>query len=211
MTPTVFVPEMHRSHAGLQTIFLTIGEHGGIGTAPFGIDELTEDERPYLRRGYRQMRAIADDILDAQAGGTIRGFVVDPEDRVELELGGYRFGISADRSYVDADVIPDIGYGLLLDLGNDTFLTAGFGFVLSASMPNGWPTILHTVHELDVEPAAGRAADQPILRWLNGDETLSGNAVRISGDGVSPWPSGIPASGSITGLVRFSLVPALSS
>lgn len=207
-SPAVFVPELHRSHLGLQTIFLAIGAHHAIGTAPFGIDELQDDERVHLRRAYRQLAAIADDILDAQAARTIRGFVARPGERVQLELGAYRLGISPDRRFDGSDQPPDVGYGLVLALGPHEFLTAGHGFILSAQTSDGQPTVLHTVQELDLEPRTGRARDLPVLRWLNGDETLSGLGVRVTGETVTPWPSGIPASPSITGVVRFSLVPA---
>src|SRR6185312_7101465 len=47
VTPALFVPELHRSQQGLAAIFLAIGEHGALGTAPFGIDELTDAERAH--------------------------------------------------------------------------------------------------------------------------------------------------------------------
>jgi hypothetical protein len=206
VTPALFVPELHRSRPGLKTIFLAMGEHGALGAAPFGIDELTEAECAELRRGYRQLAAIADDILDGQTTGTIRGFAVTPDAPADFALGGYHFHVSTDAWFDGSDRRPDDGYGLILALGSDTFLAAGSGFIVSASTADRGPTVLHTVQELDLEPGISRSRDLPILRWLNGDETLSGYCVRITGDQVSDWPGGMPASPSVTGLVRFSLL-----
>lgn len=201
VTPTVFVPELHRSEPGMETIFLAIGEHGAIGTAPFGIDELQEDERPRLRRVYRQLGAIADDILDAQAAGTIRGFAVGPARSAELPMGDYV--LTASMGF---DARAQVGYGLVLALGANEFVAAGSAFLLFAKTADGEPARIGQVHELAIEDPTGRAADLPVLRWLNGDETLSGRGINVTGEVVEPWPNGIPASASSTGLVRFTLL-----
>jgi hypothetical protein len=73
---------------------------------------------------------------------------------------------------------------------------------------DGEEVILHTVQELGLEPGVSRAEGLPVVRWLNGDETLSGRMVRVSNDTPFDFPSEIPVSRSMTGVVRFSLLPA---
>jgi beta-galactosidase GanA len=209
VTAAVFVPELHRSPAGLETIFLAIGSHGAIGTAPFGIDELTDDQRRRLRRGYQQIAAIADDVLDAQASDSIRGFVVAPGDTAVFALGEHRFAVLPDLRF-DTTTPAETGYGLLLQQAPGTFVVAGHAFMLMVTTGDGEPVLYHSVHELALTPATGRADDLPVLRWLNGDEILSGNGLRVTGDVLPPWPGGIPASASMTGLIRFSVLPGLN-
>jgi hypothetical protein len=206
VTPAVFVPELRRGIEGVETIYLAVGEHGAIGISPFGIDDLDDAEQADLRLVYDQLGAIADDILEAQDAGTIRGFVVRPDTPVTLQFGRYRLSMYADFSN-DTGENSANGCGLVLAIGDEDFVLAGSGVMLRAVMADGGPTVLHTVQELDVEPKTGRARNQPILRWLNGDETMSGYFVRITGSAGSSQPSAIPPSRSVTGLVRFSLLP----
>lgn len=178
---------------------------GAIGTSPFGIDELLEHERDGLRDFYGQIRAVTDDILDAQAVGTIHGFVVQHGQDEQFELGQYRFSVSTDRNFCEVPGFQEQGHGILLALSPDEFLTLGRGFALRVETVDGRPTVLHSVQELALDEPTGRARDLPVLRWLNGDETLSGFMVRVTGEVVSAFPGDLPASPSITGVIRFSV------
>jgi hypothetical protein len=202
------VPELRRGERGVQAIYLAIGSYGAIGAAPFGIDEVREDQAVRLRRAYRQLAAISEDIVGAQQRDAICGFLAAPGRPSQVDLGGYRFTVTPDGMPVEGGPPQETGYGVILKVAENQFLAAGYGFWLWPRTLAGEEVILHTVQELGLEPGVSRAEGLPVVRWLNGDETLSGRMVRVSNDTPFDFPSEIPVSRSMTGVVRFSLLPA---
>lgn len=206
VSPVIFVPELHRSRRGLETIVHAIGSHRAIGTAPFGIDELEDDDRRNLRRLYTQLASIAEDIIDAQGTGRIRGFVVRPGEPHPIELGGFRLNITPDIRLDERIEVPNVGYGVVVLLDDGRFVVAGHGFLVWPQTLDGQPAVMHTVHELDPAVPFGRASELPIVRWLNGDEILHGQAIWVTGEPLRAWPNGIPLSTPISGPISFTLL-----
>jgi beta-galactosidase GanA len=201
----LLVPEVRPTREGLQVMFEAIGSHGAIGVAPFGADEMYDADHDALRQANRQLAALSQDILAAQGKGTIKGFAVNGAMPVMLELPGFRFAVMRDLRFDGVE--GDAAYGLLLHLGDGQFVVAGYGFTIFATTATGGPVVLHSVQELDLDSATtGHSDDLAVLRWLNGDETMSGIGVRVSAGEPSRFPGGIPASRSISGVVRFSVI-----
>ena len=75
----LFIPEMRRGADGARYVFAAIGQHGAIGTSPFGIDLIEDLDDAPIRTSYALLRQLAPLILAHQGAGTIAGFVLDAE------------------------------------------------------------------------------------------------------------------------------------
>jgi len=191
----LFIPEMRYDREGIEGIYLAVGEYGAMGTSPFGIDSVIGGGLPSLRRAYRQLAALEQEILEAQVRGSIRGFRASAEDSV-IEVGDVRFDVVADPSH-DAS---EPSSGILIHDGASTFTLIGQNIrVLPLAKLNGGRMMVLTAQELVVEGARAVAH-----RQLNGDETLAGTAIRVASD-TSRLFGLIPSSGSVDGSVQFQL------
>ena len=71
------------------------------------------------------LRQLAPLILEHQGSGAIVGFLLDSRSRVTRQLGGYELEIGLDEIF---GFKAEIGYGLIIAIGPDTFVGAGSGF-----------------------------------------------------------------------------------
>ncbi|MET9087998.1 DUF5597 domain-containing protein [Streptomyces sp. NPDC004237] len=192
----LFVPELRADRHGVSHTFLAIGKYGAIGVAPFGFDSLKDEETLDLRRTYAQLAALDRHILTAWPQDRVRGFRVPAHEEETLRLGQYQFVIRADTACGDGEAV---GYGLLLQSDEHTFIAAGHAFTVDPCPRGDGPIAILEADELVV-----RNGELVPQRRLNGDETSSGTRIRIADDPARAHGF-MPASGVPSGLVRFSV------
>ncbi|MFJ9707283.1 DUF5597 domain-containing protein [Streptomyces sp. NPDC101234] len=192
----LFVPEMRADAHGVSHSFLAIGKYGAIGVAPFGFDSLGVDEARDLRRTYAQLAALETEILRAQTQDRVCGFRVRAGEEEPITFGRYEFVIKAHKERGEGE---PLGYGLLLWSGEDTFIAAGHNFTVDLR-PNGD----RPVAVLQADELVAKDGELVPQRRLNGDETAAGTRIRI-GENPDRVHGFMPASGSLSGVVRFSL------
>jgi hypothetical protein len=173
----LFIPEMRRTEEGARQVFYALGAHDAMGVSPFAIDSLDPSTEPPLLRSYAVLRQIAPLILEHQGGQTMIGFLLDEhQPSITRELGGYELEITLDQGFGPR---AEHGGGLIIALGPDEFLGAGFGFrVRFRGLPPG--PALAGIAAVD----EGRYQDGHWVpgRRLNGDETSQGRWWRFVDD-----------------------------
>ena len=122
----LFVPEMRPTEEGARQVFYALGAHDAIGVSPFAIDSVVPAPDHPLVRSYAALRQIAPHILAHQGTDEMIGFLLDEDQpSITCELGGYELVIDLDRGFFEP---CERGSGLVIALGPDEFLGAGFGF-----------------------------------------------------------------------------------
>lgn len=177
----VFVPESRDSQNGAANAAFTVGEMGGIGYSPFGLDgKLDASGNETFSEFYHCAGSIADKILAAQAEGRICGvwlkgsnpfFVKD--ERIlgdwkicfELVSSGMRNG--GAPQVTGGTYAPDaIGYAIAIDEGDGRMLFLGSNVRITFMPADGKGVAgLGKVTEGYFENGEWHE-----LRWLNGDE-----------------------------------------
>ncbi len=191
-----FVPEIRADGDGLSHAFLAIGAYGAIGVSPFGFDSLPENDVLDLCRDYTQLAALEAEILDSQTRGRVRGFRVEGGEEQGFTLGRYGFLIRSHRARSDGRAV---GYGLLLQRDEQTYVAAGRNFIVDFTPLEGGPVAVLRADELVV--GKGRLTPH---RRLNGDETFAGTRILIA-DNPTLLHGSMVMTGAHSGIVRFSL------
>lgn len=170
----LFVPEMLPTEAGARQVFYALGAHDAIGVSPFAIDSVQPAEDYPLARSYAVLRQIAPLILQHQGKNEMVGFLLDAEHpSVTQELGGYELHITLDQGFFKP---CERGCGLIIALGPDEFLGAGFGFKVSFKGLGEGPS---SAGIAAVDEGTYRNSVWIPERRLNGDETNQGKAWRF--------------------------------
>ncbi len=177
---TLFIPEMHPNQVGARNVFYAIGQHDAIGTSPFAVDSLELPEQTPLSKSYAVLQQLAPVILAHQGSRATAGFLLDSEQpSVIYQLGGYELEISLDEIF---GYKADIGYGLIIATGSDTFIGAGSGFRV-AFRPGTSGAALVGIGAVD--EGEYRAGQWLAGRRLNGDENDQGRCWRFSNQGIA--------------------------
>jgi len=196
----LFIPEMRRGADGARYMFEAIGRYNALGTSPFGIDSIEFPDDAPIRASYALLRQLAPLILAHQGWGTITGFVLDTEHpNVTCELGGYNLLIGLDRR---PGPPIEYAYGIVISIGQDTFVGAGLGFQVTFQPATPGPALVGIEA---VDEGEYRDGQWVTGRRLNGDETYSGSMWRFpaSSSDISVFP--IPILGLGTGISRCTV------
>jgi hypothetical protein len=171
---------MRRSEIGARQVFYALGEHDAMGVSPFAIDSVEPSEENPLQRSYAVLRQIAPLILEHQGKGDVIGFLLDDEQpNIRRELGGYELEIALDQGFGQR---AERAGGLIMAIGVDEFLGAGFGFRVRFK---GLPPDPALAGIVAVDAGRFRNGRWIRGRRLNGDESGQGNWWRFYdyGDG----------------------------
>jgi len=191
----VFVPESTVGVAGSANAFYAIGQMGAIGYSPFGIDSRAGDPAAEpIGRAYATLGSLSELILAHQAAGTIRGAWLKAENPAIREmthsLGNYdvKFALRTTRG---SAALPPAGYGLVMLVGPDEYLVAGYDTEVTFQPKSG--TGIAGLAKVQAGDMVG--GEWVPSRWLNGDEiqlrydlkaaqaeNLSGQGLRFRGD-----------------------------
>ena len=168
----LFMPETRGGAPGAANVFYAVGEEAAFGFSPFAIED-NMDPKQDLAQSYDAIARLAPMLLDHQAAGDVRGFILDKlHPSAEFALDGYTVRVSLDEIFGSH---ADSGYGLIMAIGSDGFLGAGKGFRVSfAPMATGQRIGIAEVDE-------GSFQDGKWIpgRRLNGDENDQGNYWRF--------------------------------
>jgi beta-galactosidase GanA len=176
----LFIPEMRPDAVGARNVFYAIGQHDAIGTSPFAVDSLDLPDQTPLSKSYAVLQQLAPTILEHQGAGAMAGFLLDSaQPSVTCQLGGYALEISLDEIFGSK---AELGYGLIIATGPNTFIGAGSGFRVAfrASAPD---TVLVGIGAVD----EGVYSDGQWVagRRLNGDENDQGRCWRFAPQGIA--------------------------
>ncbi len=178
----LFLPETNGGSTGAAWVFYAVGQHAALGFCPFAIDaafapnldHTTDTEKlaqgnADLGASYAAIQALAPQLLDAQAKGTVHGFnLTRQHPSVDFTIDRYTLSVSLDEVFGNR---AETGFGLVLMTSNAdgkaSFLGVGKGFrVTFTSRTPGTHIGLDTVQQ-------GRFDNGTWIpgRRLNGDET----------------------------------------
>ena len=194
----LFIPEMRRDEVGAADLFLALGSHNALGVSPFGVDSLDVGDGLELRDSYGMVSAIAPSLSEHPS----LGFHLHAEHpTATMEFGDYVLTAHLQAAFGTTSTVSH-GYGLVIWLGDDRFVSVGRGFELTPARGDGRPAGILRAEEL----GQLRGSDGPATRRLNGDETHSGDVIvhpALRPPDAGPFP--IPPSRPGTGVVRFEL------
>jgi len=174
----LFVPEARLVHQSAADAFYAIGQHEAIGFSPFSIESIDPAEHR-LTGCYDVLSQLAPIILENQGKGTMAGVSVErsrPE--TQVRFGEYQLTVSfelLDRYASQPAVTDPRGGGLIIQLGNDEFLVAGSGLIVTfRSLDSERPHAgILSIDEGGYEKGVWKAG-----RRLNGDQSHQGRHVR---------------------------------
>lgn len=190
----LFIPEMRPSADGARNVWYAIGQHDAIGTSPFAVDSIGRPEAAGwiqfdasaalsdapLAKSYAALRQVAPLLLERQGANAVAGFLLDAaQPSVTRELGGYELTISLDAVFTFK---AEIGYGLIIAAGPDTFVGAGSGFRVAFRPLDAGP---QHVGLIAVDEGVYSDGQWQPGRRLNGDEDDQGRMWRVSPYGIS--------------------------
>lgn len=163
----LFVPESFADSTGASNAFYAIGHYKAIGYSPFGIDRYTTNNA--ISKAYKVLSGWAPQIVEAQSKGNIDAVSLNKNDSVKkINLGGYHLEISMRRPRRGRE-IPQIGYALVINSGQDEYTIAGYNVEISFAPSTPGPRIagLADVWEGTYENGEWKAG-----RKLNGDNIM---------------------------------------
>jgi beta-galactosidase GanA len=166
----VFIPESSAGVAGSANAFYAVGQMGAIGYSPFGIDGRVSDPAVEpLTRAYATLASLSDMILEHQAAGTIRAAWLKQRNpaipEMTCSLGNYdvKFALRTTRN---SSELPQMGYGLVMLVGPDEYLVAGYDAEVTFQPRSG-----EGIAGLAKVQAGDMTGGEWVpSRWLNGDE-----------------------------------------
>jgi len=209
----LFIPESSGTAAGAANAFYAIGQHNAIGYSPMGIDQPTRlvgfrpgsgftvatptdvESQPFSK-AYRVLAQLSPLILEHQAKGTIGAAWLNKGLQMrDIELGGYTVNVNLRRNRRAPDVIPEVGYAIVIASGRDEFYVAGNDVQITFLPKTQGPPIAGLAR---VEAGRFENGRWVVTRLLAGDDCVleyvqakaaaanqSGSGLRFMGDGPS--------------------------
>jgi hypothetical protein len=140
---TLFVPESSANAGGAANAFFAIGQCKAIGYSAMGIDQSTRMVAPRTGTGaasdvpadittlpfpkaYKVLGQLSPLLLDRETANALGAAWLNRSNQMsDLNLGGYKVNVNLTRNRRAPDVIPDIGYAIVIASGQDEFYVAG--------------------------------------------------------------------------------------
>jgi beta-galactosidase GanA len=197
----LFIPETLRSPDASVNVLYAFGAHDAMGFSPYAIEAISEPGESLLTKSYDLVAQLTPLLATLQGKGRTAGFLqesLESKQPQQVRLGGWTINATFERAsgaaLADgisiavgtentmmstggasrpATVLPS--GGLVISLGEDEFIFAGTGLVLTfAAKEAGVQPGILSVEE-------GRFVDGKWehVRWLNGDQTHQGRHVRL--------------------------------
>lgn len=173
----LFIPEMRGYGAGPRNVFYAFGQHDAMGTSPFAVDSIRDPEASDLAKSYDALRQLAPLILEHQGKNEMTAVLLDEEnEKVVRDLGDYELTISLDAVF---GYKAKLGYGLIIQQSEDTFIGVGSGFMVRFKPKTKGPSLagIGSVDEGIFQEQTWKPG-----RRLNGDENDQGRHWRFGSD-----------------------------
>ena len=197
----LFIPETLRNSDASVNVLYAFGAHDAMGFSPYAIEAISEPGESLLTKSYDLVAQLTPLLASLQGKGMTAGFLqesLESKQPQQVHLGGWTINATFERASGAAladgisiavgteNTVMSTGGanrpaimlpsgGLAISLGEDEFIFAGTGLVLTfASKEAGVQTGILSVEE-------GRFVDGKWehIRWLNGDQTHQGRHVRL--------------------------------
>lgn len=198
----LFIPETLRSPDASVNVLYAFGAHDAMGFSPYAIEAISEPGEGLLTKSYALVAQLAPLLASVQGKGQTAGFLqesIESKQPQQVRFGGWTINATFERATGSAladglsiavgmentmmsvsggasrPAITLPSGGLAISLGNDEFIFAGTGLVLTFSAKElGTQAGILSVEE-------GRFVDGKWehIRWLNGDQTHQGRHVRL--------------------------------
>jgi len=140
---TIFIPESSDNVGGAANAFFAIGQINAVGYSAMGIEELSRTggirsatgaavsappdvaNLPFSK-AYKVLAQLSPLILERQTSGATGAAWLNKSNQMsDLNLGGYTVNVNLTRNRRAPDLIPDVGYALVIASGQDEFFVAG--------------------------------------------------------------------------------------
>ena len=179
----LFVPEVLFGQASAVNALYAVGQHDAIGFSPFSIESAEEPVRGLLAGGYDVLTQLSPMILAHQGKGTMAGLLPDSaEQRVpqQVRLGGYVLNVTYQQpppsSSQSAQPSESPTGGLVIALGQDEFLFAGTGLVVTFDADSAGDSTVGILTDDEGKFVNGKWTAS---RRLNGDQTHQGRHIAL--------------------------------
>jgi hypothetical protein len=208
----LFIPESSATVGGAANAFYAIGQHNGIGYSPMGIDQpqrllgfrpgtgaavATPTDLASLpfSRAYKVLAQLSPLILEAQQKGTIQAAWLSKSllQMKDIELGGYTVNVNLRRNRRAPNIIPDVGFAIVIASGQDEFWVSGYDVQVTFLPKTPGPPIAGLAK---VEEGRFENGNWVVTRLLAGDDCVleydqakaaaanqSGSGLRFMDDG----------------------------
>ncbi len=207
----LFIPESSATVAGAANAFYSVGQLQGLGYSPMGVDQParlvglrpgsgvtptvpSDIENLPFPKAYRVLAQLSPLILEHQAKGTISAAWLNKSvQTVDIELGGYLVNVDLRRNRRSPDIIPEVGYAIVIASGPDEFFVAGNDVQVTFLPKTSGPPIAGLAR---VEAGRFEEGRWVVTRLLAGDDCVleyvqakaaaanqSGSGLRFMGDG----------------------------
>ncbi|MGD1086612.1 MAG: DUF5597 domain-containing protein, partial [Verrucomicrobiota bacterium] len=140
---TIFIPESSDDVGGAANAFYAIGQRSAVGYSAMGIEELSRNggirsataaavsgpiditNLPFSK-AYKVLAQLSPMILEHQASGTLGAAWLNRSNQMsDINLAGYTVNVNLTRNRRATNVIPDVGYAIVIASGQDEFFVAG--------------------------------------------------------------------------------------
>jgi hypothetical protein len=170
----LFVPEARTDDEAAARAYWVVGQHHGLGFAPFGIESISKDHP--LVETYSTLEQLAPQIAGAQGTDRMIGvYRQGQEDSPEpVRVGDYKVHVRYESRLPEKH--PPIG-GIVMQTDDAEFLLAGYGFGCQFRSATAGA---RGAHILSVELGRFDSRGEWVHElWLNGDETGANNLARV--------------------------------
>ena len=175
-----FIPEIRSERDNAAKVFLAVGHYKGIGFSPFSIESVNAPLEEPVAKSYVLLQQLAPVILESQVKGKIEGVLLDSTfQKQEITLGNYKLTVSHEYTLGWSPGSKDPGWpesgGLIIQTGNNEFIIAGTGIVVTFSSINA----NQSVGILRADEGEYINDQWKPGRRMNGDQDHQGRHIRI--------------------------------
>ena len=175
-----FIPEIRSEPDNAAKVFLAVGHYKGIGFSPFSIESVNAPLEEPVAKSYALLQQLAPVILESQVKGKIVGVLLDSAfQKQEFTMGNYKLTVSHEYTLGWSPGSRDPGWpesgGLIIQTGNNEFIIAGTGIVVTFSSTNA----NQTVGILRADEGEYKNDQWKPGRRMNGDQDHQGRHIRI--------------------------------
>jgi hypothetical protein len=181
-----FIPEIRFEPNNSAKVFYAIGHYKSMGFSPFSIESTDTADHPLglpISKSYDILQQLAPIILQYQATNNIEGVLLDSTlQKQEITMGNYKLTVSHDYTLGWSPEAKKAGWpesgGLIIQTGNDEFIIAGTGIVVTFSRASDNNTSVGILRADEGRYVDGKWKPG---RRMNGDQDHQGRHIRIAG------------------------------
>lgn len=177
-----FIPEIRSEPNNAAKVFYAIGHYKAIGFSPFSIESTVAPLDEPISKSYELLQQLTPVILQYQATSKIEGVLLDSTiQKQEIIMGNYKLTVSHEYTLGWSPEAKKAGWpesgGLIIQTGNDEFIIAGTGIVITFSPAAGDNKSIGILQADEGTYVDGKWKPG---RRMNGDQDHQGRHIRIA-------------------------------